>query len=138
MTVEPDRSGLLKALAALDRAKVAGDARLAGEYFAEDAEMLWDRHEAVVGRAAIVEVYASIFEWADYSQWTGEYKVVDVFENHAYVLGTFDELIRPYDGSNPIRVLGRAVQFWRKEPDGSWLVVFGLTGRRADQEEVAE
>lgn len=138
MTVEPDRSGLLEALAALDRAKVAGEARRAGEYFAEDAEMLWDRHEAVVGRTAIVETYARIFEWADYSDWIAEYRVVDVYENHAYVLGTFDELIRPSDGSNPIRVLGRVVQFWRKEPGGSWLVAFGLTGRRAEEEEVSE
>jgi ketosteroid isomerase-like protein len=133
---EPDRDGLLEAVAALERAKMDGDATRVGKYLAEDAQQLWDRHEAVVGRDAIVAAYAEIFEWADYSDWTGENVVVDVYEDRAYVLGEFEELIRPYDGSSPIMVLGRAIQFWRRDAGGTWLLAYGITGRRAEEEEV--
>lgn len=125
---------LREAMEALDRAWRDGLAAELGDLFAEDAYQLLNNMEAVVGRDAIQRDFAQLAAAFDTSAYAPRYDIIDVHDDHAYVLGSFDEALRPRAGGPGTRVQGRLVLFWRREADGRWQVVRFLTGRSAPDE----
>jgi uncharacterized protein (TIGR02246 family) len=125
---------LLEAVEALDRAWRDGLAEEFGDLLAEDAVQLLNNQEAVVGREAIKQGFARTAAAFDLSNYAPEYDLIDVHGDHAYVLGSFDEVLRPGTGGPGRRVQGRLVVFWRREPNGRWRIVRFLTGRSAPDE----
>jgi ketosteroid isomerase-like protein len=119
---------------ALDHAWRDGLADELGALFAEDAHELLNNRAAVVGRKAIVHGFAQLAAAFDTSSYAPRYDIVDVRGNHAYVLGSFDEVLRPRAGGPGTRVRGRIVLFWRREGDGRWRIVRFLTGRSEPEE----
>lgn len=125
---------LREAMEALDGAWRGGLAEELGDLFAEDAHQLLNNREAVVGRDAIQRGFAQLAADFDTSAYAPQYDLIDVYGDHAYVLGSFDEVLRPRAGGPGTRVQGRLVLFWRREADGRWRVVRFLTGRSAPEE----
>ena len=74
------------------------------------------------------------FDGFDTSAYEPRYESIDVHGNRAYVLASFDELLRPRNGQPGILINGRAVHFWRSESDGTWRIVRLLTARSAPEE----
>jgi ketosteroid isomerase-like protein len=99
--------------------------------FADDAQLLIHQQETITGKEAISASFGQVFD--DTSAYQPRYEIIDVRGNRAYVLVSFDEVLRPRDGQPGIRVRGRAVHFWRRE-NGAWRIVMLLTGRSAPDE----
>lgn len=87
-----------------------------------------------MGKQAVRASFASVFASFDTSAYEPRYEMIDVHGDRAYVLASFEEVLRPRDGQPGIRVHGRIVQFWRREEDGEWRVVVLLTARSAPDE----
>ena len=88
----------------------------------------------VTGREAIRASFGQVFDQFDTSAYQPQYEIIDVRGNRAYVLVSFDEVLRPRDGQPGIRIRGRAVHFWRRERDGAWRILRLLTARSAPEE----
>jgi ketosteroid isomerase-like protein len=101
--------------------------------FADDAQLLIHQQETITGKEAISASFGQVFDQFDTSAYQPRYEIIDVRGNRAYVLVSFDEVLRPRDGQPGIRVRGRAVHFWRRE-NGAWRIVMLLTGRSAPDE----
>jgi hypothetical protein len=63
-----------------------------------DAYQLLNNLEAVVGRDAIQRDFAQLAAAFDTSAYAPRYDIIDVHDDHAYVLGSFDEALRPRAG----------------------------------------
>jgi ketosteroid isomerase-like protein len=135
-TVAARTAELTESLDAFDRAFAEGRPEEFSAFFADDAQLLLNNLETVIGGEAIGALFAGAFEAFDYSAYEVQYDIIDVHGDQAYVLGSYDELICPWDGGAGTRVDGRIVYFWRAESDGTWKVVRALTARSApDQPE---
>jgi ketosteroid isomerase-like protein len=126
----PDEE-LLGAIHAFDRAFLEGQLEQFSAFFANEARLLIHQQEAVLGRQAVRESFASVFNDFDTSAYEPRYEIVDVHGDQAYVLGSFDETLRPRTGEPGIQIRGRVVHFWRRESSGAWRIVMALTSRSA-------
>jgi ketosteroid isomerase-like protein len=124
-------------LDAFDRAFIEGRAAEAGALFADDGQFLLHHQPAIVGRQAVTEAFRETFAAFDTSAYKPIYGAVEVHTDQAYVLGSFTEVLRPHDGGLGLRVAGRVVLFWRREPNGEWRIAYALTLRSAPDEEVS-
>jgi ketosteroid isomerase-like protein len=88
----------------------------------------------VIGKEAIRAHFDWVFDGFDTSAYAPRYEIIDVHGDRAYVLASFDEVLRPKDGQPGIRIHGRAVHFWRRERDGAWRILRLLTARSAPEE----
>ena len=86
-------------------------------------------------RRAIRSAFRPVFEQIEAAEYRPRYEVVDVHGDRAYVLGSFDEVLRARGGTTGIRVQGRVVHFWRRL-EGRWRIEMLLTGRSAPDGEV--
>ncbi len=136
LNADSQRHALLAALEAFDRAFIEGHTEELSTLFANDAQLLLHHQPAIVGRQAITEAWRETFADFDTSAYAPSYETVEVHTDRAYVLGSFTEVLRPRDGGPGLRVIGRIVLFWRREPDGRWRVTRVLTSRSAPDEEV--
>ena len=113
-----------------DKAMENTDGELLGSLFAEHGELMLENMESIVGRDAITDVFAAGFETNNFTGWSADYTVFDVHEESAYVIGDFDIDVYPYDGRPPIQTVGRAVWFWKRQPDGVWKIAHAISARR--------
>jgi uncharacterized protein (TIGR02246 family) len=129
--VDPD---LKATVDAFDRAFQEGRLDEFSSFFAEDAHLLIHQQETLVGRDAIRDSFAPVFDGFDTSAYEPRYDIIDVHGDRAYVLCSFEEVLRPKDGQPGIRIHGRAVHVWRRDRDGAWRIVRLLTARSAPEE----
>ncbi|MDP8956484.1 MAG: nuclear transport factor 2 family protein [Actinomycetota bacterium] len=124
---------LRSAIDAMDRAFSAGNLDDFLAHFSEHAQLLLHEQEPVKGIDAIRDAFATVFDTLDTSAYRPSYEVMDAHDDHAYVLGSFHEVLRARDGTSAIQVRGRVVQFWHRR-QGSWRIVRLLTARSAPDE----
>ena len=124
---------LRDAIDRFDRAFAAGDAEAFFETFVSDARVLIHQEEALEGIEAIRSSFGPLFEAIDTSEYRARYEVVDTHGDRGYVLSSFDEVLRPRDGTAGIRVRGRAVHFWLREGE-EWRIRILLTSRSGPDE----
>ncbi len=132
-SIGPDAQ-LQTSIEAFDRSFSEGRLNEFSAFFAGDAQLLIHLQEPVVGSGAIRDSFAEVFDGFDTSAYEPRYEFVEVHGDRAYVLLSFDEVLRPRDGTAGIRVRGRAVQFWRRDGRGTWRIVRLLTSRSAPDE----
>ncbi|MBD0292519.1 MAG: nuclear transport factor 2 family protein [Jiangellaceae bacterium] len=125
---------LKQAIDAFDRSFLEGRLDEFSAFFADDAQLLIHEQETVIGKEAIRASFDLVFEGFDTSAYAPRHEIIDVHGDRAYVLASFDEVLRPKDGQPGIRIHGRAVHFWRRERDGAWRIVRLLTARSAPEE----
>jgi uncharacterized protein (TIGR02246 family) len=126
---------LHQAFQAFDDALSGGRLDDVTSLFSEDARLLVHHQPAESGREVIRSAFARFFEQFDISAYDPTYELIDVHDDRAYLLMSFTQVLRPYDGGPGMKVHGRAVQFWRRE-DGQWRLVMLLTARSAPEEQV--
>jgi len=114
-------SGVLDAVLEAD---LAGDWAAVAEHFAEEYVYMAPNMPAIEGRAA----------WLEWAQ-AGEFKIIDLtVDVHeidgsgdlAYVRGKFAETLAAGD-AEPIEMHGKWVWILRRQVDGSWKVVVGIS-----------
>lgn len=104
--------------------------------FSQDAQLLVHQRPGVSSKEVIRSAFALFFEQFDVLAYEPTYELIDIYEDHAYVLGAWTQVLRPRDGSPNTKIHGRTVQFWRRE-DGHWRLDMLLTARFAPDEQVS-
>lgn len=123
------------ALQAFDDAFLGGRLDDVTSLFSDDAQLLVHHQPGVSGSEVIRSAFARFFEQFAISAYDPTYELIDTHDDRAYVLLSFTQVLRPYDGGPGMKVHGRAVQFWRRE-DGQWRLGLLLTARSAPDEQV--
>ncbi|NLE43941.1 MAG: nuclear transport factor 2 family protein [Chloroflexi bacterium] len=103
------------------------------DLFAEDCKALIHHQDTIVGRDAVGEAFRRYFDVFPTSAYAPDYDVVDVVGDRAYVLGSFQETLRPSSSGPLTRVFGRVVLFWSRI-EGKWLVTRLLTARSSPEQ----
>lgn len=123
--------------AVLERADAAlrvDDVQAIADLFAPDARLMWPGIEGIVGREAIRAAFERLFAEVHTISWQADNHVLDVHDDRAYVLGRFREVRRDHESGEVEHVPGRLVSFWRRQPDGGWLITHLLTSRYGPEE----
>ena len=108
MGSESEVASLREAIEAFDRAFAEGRFEDFLETFADDARLLVHEEAPVRELDAIRSAFCPVFEQIEAAEYRPRYEVVDVHGDRAYVLGSFDEVLRARGGTTGIRVQGRS------------------------------
>jgi uncharacterized protein (TIGR02246 family) len=101
----------------------AADAATAASFYERDAMSMAPNSEASVGRAGIEKGLAEAFKgMGKINDFTTETKDVDIYPDHAIEVGTYEMSITPPGAKAPVKDHGSFMNYWRKQPDGSWKV----------------
>jgi ketosteroid isomerase-like protein len=105
-----------------------------GNFFAEDARLMFPFMEDIVGRESIREAFVSLVSKYTTDMWNPKRELIDVYERRAYTFGSFIEIRTPLDGGPAEKVYGRLLEIWNLSSGGKWEIVRFMTGRYADTE----
>jgi ketosteroid isomerase-like protein len=119
-----------EALRRFDDTFRSGQAQEIIDFFAEDCRALIHNQATIEGREAVGEAFKQFFGMFDTPVYVPDYDIVDVMGDQAYVLGSFQEVLRPRQGEPTVQIFGRVVLFWRRI-GGEWLETRLLTARSA-------
>lgn len=99
----------------------SGDAATAASFYEENATSMPPNMEPETGRAAIEKGYADLFkQLGKLSDFSVQVKDVDVYADHAIEIGSYAMSFTPTGAKEPMKDRGSYVNYWRKQPDGSW------------------
>jgi uncharacterized protein (TIGR02246 family) len=99
----------------------AGDAAAAASFYEESATSMPPNMEPESGRAAIEKGYADLFKTlGKVSDFSAQSKDVDVYGDHAIEIGSYSMTFTPSGAKEAVKDHGSYVNYWRKQPDGSW------------------
>jgi uncharacterized protein (TIGR02246 family) len=99
----------------------AGDAATAASFYEESATSMPPNLEPETGRAAIEKGYADLFKnVGKVSDFSVQVKDVDIYGDHAIEIGSYSMTFTPSGAKEPVKDHGSYVNYWRKQPDGSW------------------
>lgn len=125
---------LLETIAALDETFAADKGSQMGDFFLENARLMWPMTRDIVGREAIraaFELFTSKFTTL---AWQPDRHLLEVHGDSAYVVGRFSEIRRRLDNGQLEQVFGRLVEVWRRDENGRWQLDLLLTSRFAETE----
>lgn len=101
----------------------AGDAAAAAADYEENATSMPPNMEPETGRAAIQKGYADLFKQVGkVNEFTAHVKDVDAFGDHVIEIGSYDMSFTPTGAKEPVKDHGSYINYWRKQPDGSWKI----------------
>jgi len=101
----------------------AGDAAAAASFYEDNATSMPPNMEAETGRAAIEKGYADTFKsLGKVSDFSAEAKDVDAYADHIIEVGSYSMSFTPTGAKDAIKDHGSFVNYWRKQPDGSWKI----------------
>jgi uncharacterized protein (TIGR02246 family) len=99
----------------------AGDAAAAASFYEDNATSMPPNMEPESGRAAIEKGYADLFKTVGkVTDFTAQVKDVDVYADHAIEIGSYAMTFTPAGAKDAMKDHGSYVNYWRKQPDGSW------------------
>jgi uncharacterized protein (TIGR02246 family) len=99
----------------------AGDAATAASLYEESATSMPPNMEPETGRAAIEKGYADLFKnIGKVSDFSAQVKDVDTYGDHAIEIGSYSMTFTPSGAKEAVKDHGSYVNYWRKQPDGSW------------------
>lgn len=99
-------------------------------FYTEDAILPWPNAPAVVGKAAIREVWAADFQDPAYAiSWHAEEVVVAHSGELAYSRGSYDATYTL--AGQVVREHGKYLAVWKKQPGGAWKVAVDMYNAEA-------
>lgn len=99
----------------------AGDAATAASFYEENATSMPPNLEPETGRAAIEKGYADLFkQLGKVDDFSVQIKDLDAYGDHAIEIGSYAMTFTPTGVKEPMKDHGSYVNYWRKQPDGSW------------------
>ncbi len=125
--LEAERASLLQTDASWFEAYSASDspADVFAAQVVADASLLPPGAPLAVGREAIREAIAALEEIPEFSvTWAPASAEVADAGDLGYTVGAYEMRMAP-EGS-PIEIVGKYLTVWKKQPDGSWMVVVDM------------
>jgi uncharacterized protein (TIGR02246 family) len=115
-----DRNAIRAVVANFDKAVLAGDWPAVVSVYAEDGMLLPPNGPTVQGRAAIQNFFGGFPKITAFKQSVVE---IEGQGDLAYPRGTYEMTMMPPGAKAPLTDTGKVIAVWRKQPDGSWLVL---------------
>ena len=128
------KESLLKTIAELDRTFSEDRGWDMGDFFAEDAILMFLFMEDLVGRESIRAGFVDFVSKYTTDSWIPKREFIDVYEQRAYILGSFIEVRTPLNGNPAEKVYGRLLEIWQLSSDGKWEIIRYMAGRYAETE----
>jgi len=99
----------------------AGDATTAASFYEENATSMPPNLEPENGRAAIEKGYADLFKSVGkVGDFSVQIRDLDAYGDHAIEIGSYAMTFTPTGAKEPMKDHGSYINYWRKQPDGSW------------------
>jgi len=117
---DADRNAIRAVVANFDKGVLAGDWPAVVSVYAEDGILLPPNAPAVQGRAAIQNFFTGLPKITAFKQSVVE---IEAQGNLAYPRGTYEMTMMPPAAKAPLNDRGKVLAVWRKQPNGSWLVL---------------
>jgi len=117
---DADRNAIRTVVANFDKAVLAGEWPAVVSVYAEDGMLLPPNGPAVQGRAAIRKFFDGFPKITVFRQSVVE---IEGQGDLAYPRGTYEMTMMPPGAKAALTGTGKVIAVWRKQPDGSWLVL---------------
>lgn len=117
---DADRNAIRAVVANFDTALLAGEWPAVVSVYAEDGMLLPPNAPAVQGRAAIENFLRGLPKITAFKQSVVE---IEGQGDLVYPRGTYEMTMMPPGATAPLKDTGKVLAVWRKQPDGSWLVL---------------
>lgn len=116
-----------KAIEAADSQFVAAfksaNATAAAALYEQDAVSMPPNQEPESGRAAIEKGLGDLFkQTGKVIDFTAQARDLDIYGDHAVEIGSYSMSFQPTGATQPMKDQGSFINYWRKQPDGSWRV----------------
>lgn len=121
---EEDVAAIRRITDSYTQAALAGDWAAVAGFYAGDALFMPANESAVEGRAAIQAWYEALPTMTEFAVRPVE---IDGRGDLAYVRGAHSITLTPEGVPESIQDTGKYISNLRKQPDGSWLAVVGIT-----------
>ncbi|MGD2072805.1 MAG: hypothetical protein PVG65_04890 [Candidatus Thorarchaeota archaeon] len=128
------KESLLRTISELDRTFSEDRGWDMGDFFAEDARLMFPLMEDIVSREAIRETFVSTVSKYTTDSWNPKREIIHIYEKRAYTYGSFIEIRTPLDGGPTEKVYGRLHEIWQLSSDGKWEIIRFMAGRYAETE----
>jgi uncharacterized protein (TIGR02246 family) len=93
----------------------------------EDVVFLLPGLPPICGKRAVQAMYADFFPQFSKVEQTSTLEEVEVAGDWAFAWGTERLVLMPKSGGAPIRVQGKGMSIFRRQPDGSWKFARGIS-----------
>jgi len=101
----------------------ASDAATAASFYEQDATSMPPNMEPESGRAAIEKGYTDLFKMlGKVGDFTAQVKDVDAYSDHVIEIGSYAMSFTPAGAKEGVKDHGSYINYWRKQPDGSWKI----------------
>lgn len=117
---EADKAAIRAKLAEVVAAHNAADAESWARVAAEDIVLMVDGGPSIIGRAAILEWIRGFYAANRVSNMTAEAVEIEIAGDWAYSRDHFRAMLTPLAGGEPVRMDGKEIAIWRRQPDGAW------------------
>ena len=125
-TLAADEAAVRAASAEWAKVAAAKDLEKTLSYYAEDASMFPPNAPVVTGADARRKMWTALLAPAELVFSNAATKVeVARSSDLAYETGTFEESFKDAQG-NPVKVVGKYVVVWKKQPGGQWKAIIDI------------
>ena len=128
------KESLLKTIAKLDLTFSEDRGADMGDFFAEEATLMFHLMQDVVGRESIRNLFVKFVSMYTTDSWEPKRELIRVHERDAYTLGSFIEVRTKRDENTTERVHGRLLEVWKLSSDDKWELTHFMSGRYAETE----
>ena len=98
------------------------DAARHASFFAEDGSWYLSGYPKATGRQAITKLGETLMKTETSASWTTPTVWVSEAADFAFSAGTWEAFSKDANGK-PMKQVGKFVTFWKKQGDGSWMVL---------------
>jgi uncharacterized protein (TIGR02246 family) len=117
---EADKAAIRAKLATVVAAHNAANAEAWANVAAEDIVLMVDGGPSINGRAAILEWIKGFYAANKVSDMKAEAVEIEIAGDWAYSRDHFSATLTPAAGGKPLRMDGKEIAIWRRQPDGAW------------------
>ena len=117
---EADKAAIRAKVAAVVEAHNAADAEAWAKVAAEDIVLMVDGGPSIHGRTAILEFIKGFYAANKVSEMTADAVEIEIAGDWAYSRDHFSAMLTPAAGGKPVRMDGKEIVIWRRQPDGAW------------------
>ena len=129
-----NRNSLLKTIAKLDLTFSEDRGADMGNFFAEDATLMFPLIQDVIGRDSIRDLFVNFVSMYTTDSWEPKRELIRVYERDAYTLGSFIEVRTKRNEGTTETVYGRLLEIWKLSSDDKWELTHFMSGRYAETE----
>ena len=117
---EADKAAIRARLDSVTAAHNAADAEAWANTATEDAVLMVDGGPSISGRAALLEWIKGFYAANKVSDMKAEPVEIEIAGDWAYSRDHFSATLTPTAGGTPLRMDGKEIAIWRRQPDGAW------------------